>query len=85
MAESGRGGREVIENLAADISTFVSIVNEEIDAMRQEAHALRGDWDDEKYEEFLQYIEALSSSLTSDLTDLDDVVRHLNIILEMMG
>jgi hypothetical protein len=85
MAEMGRGNRQTIENLSADISTFKTIVNEEIDAMRQEARSLRGDWDDEKYEEFLMYIETLASSLTSDLADLDNVIRNLNIILEKMG
>lgn len=85
MAEKGRGSREVIENLASDVRTFIQIVSEEICLMRQEANGLRGDWDDEKYEEFLAYIESLSSSLSSDLNELEDVERHLNIILDKMS
>ena len=84
MAEQGKGGRSIIEELRDDIGKFVSIVSDEIVQMRSEASSLRGDWDDEKYEEFLSYIDSLALSIDKDLGDLEDVKRHLEIILDKM-
>ena len=85
MAEQGRGSLPIIKNLAKDIKDFIHIVSEEIQNMRGEANGLRGDWDDEKYDEFLAYIDSLAASLNSDLSDLEDVEKHLNIIIEKMS
>ena len=85
MAEAGRGRKEVIEALNEDIKAFIEIVSEEISLMRHEANSLSGDWDDEKYQEFLAYIEALSASLSSDLNSLEEVRSHLTVILDKMN
>ncbi len=83
MANKGKASKEVVEALIADIDTFIDIVTEEIGDIVREADGLSADWNDKQYEDFLAYVEELTSQLNGDLDALESVNENLRRALEL--
>ena len=77
MADQGKASRQVVQNLIDDIKDYIEVVEEELTQINREADALSADWQDKQYEEFMNYVDDLTSSLRKDLDDLENVKRNL--------
>ena len=77
MADQGKASRQVVQNLIDDIKDYIEVVEEELTQINREADALSADWQDKQYEEFMNYVDDLTSSLRRDLDDLENVKRNL--------
>lgn len=82
MANSGKSNRVAVEGLISDIKAFIEIVAEEIKDIEGEANALSSDWDDKQYDDFMEFVNELSSGLKRDLEALEDVNVHLKEYLK---
>ena len=77
MAEQGKATRQVVQDLIDDIEDYIDVVNDELDMINKEADALSADWQDKQYEDFLNYVNDLTSDLRMDLDDLENVRQNL--------
>jgi hypothetical protein len=82
MANTGKASREVVSNLISDIDTFVEIVTDEINDIKRDAVSLSSDWDDKQYQDFLAYVEGLTSQLSMNIRQLEQVNSNLRKALE---
>ena len=71
MENSGKSSEKVVLDLVEGIRLFSQLVNVEVNKIISEAQELRRSWDDEQYEQFIKFINSLSSSLITDTKELD--------------
>ena len=71
MENSGKSSEKVVLDLVEGIRLFSQLVNVEVNKIISEAQELRRSWDDEQYEQFIKFINSLSSSLITDNKELD--------------
>lgn len=71
MGNSGKSSEKVVLDLVEGIRLFSQLVNVEVNKIISEAQELRRSWDDEQYEQFIKFINSLSSSLITDTKELD--------------
>ena len=79
MENSGKSSEKVVLELVEGIRLFSQLVNVEVNKIISEAQELRRSWDDEQYEQFIKFINSLSSSLITDTKELD---KSANILEE---
>lgn len=79
MENSGKSSEKVVLELVEGIRLFSQLVNIEVNKIISEAQELRRSWDDEQYEQFIKFINSLSSSLITDTKELD---KSANILEE---
>lgn len=79
MENSGKSNEKVVSDLVEGIRLFSQLVNVEVNKIISEAQELRRSWDDEQYEQFIKFINSLSSSLITDTKELD---KSANILEE---
>lgn len=79
MENSGKSSEKVVLELVEGIRLFSQLVNVEVNKIISEAQELRRSWDDEQYEQFIKFINSLSSSLITDTEELD---KSANILEE---
>ena len=79
MENSGKSSEKVVLELVEGIRLFSQLVNVEVNKIISEAQELRRLWDDEQYEQFIKFINSLSSSLITDTEELD---KSANILEE---
>lgn len=79
MENSGKSSEKVVLDLVEGIRLFSQLVNVEVNKIISEAQELRRSWDDEQYEQFIKFINSLSSSLITDTKELD---KSANILEE---
>ena len=78
MENSGKSNEKVVSDLVEGIRLFSQLVNVEVNKIISEAQELRRSWDDEQYEQFIKFINSLSSSLITDTKELDKCANTLD-------
>ncbi len=78
MENSGKSNEKVVSDLVEGIRLFSQLVNVEVNKIISEAQELRRSWDDEQYEQFIKFINSLSSSLITDTKELDKCANILD-------
>ena len=85
MVDKGGASRQTIEYLIQDIKDFMNAVHQEINEIKKDTKNLNSYWDDKQYDNFVEIINTLTSSLSNQLSALDDVNRNLKEKLRILG
>ena len=85
MVDKGRASRQTIEYLIQDIQDFMCAVHQEINDIKKDTKNLNSYWDDKQYDNFVEIINTLTSSLSSQLSALEDVNKNLKEKLRILG
>ena len=85
MVDKGGASRQTIEYLIQDIKDFMNAVHQEINEIKKDTKNLNSYWDDKQYDNFVEIINALTSSLSNQLSALEDVNRNLKEKLRILG
>ena len=71
-ANSGRASKQIVKNLVDDIRYFADIVKEEAQKMMSETEQLNSSWNDTQYNNFENFMRALTEDLVKDTAALYD-------------
>ena len=85
MVDKGGASRQTIEYLIQDIKDFMNAVHQEINEIKKDTKNLNSYWDDKQYDNFVEIINILTSSLSNQLSTLEDVNRNLKEKLRILG
>ena len=86
MVDKGRlAGRETIEYLIQDIKEFMEAVRSEINYIQKDTKDLNSYWDDKQYDSFVEIVNTLTTSLSNQLSSLEDVNANLRKKLNILG
>ena len=69
--DSGRASRSAIQGVIRDISQYIEIVSEELRMLEREAEELHAVWADGQYENFMNEVQRMRSSLDRELDALE--------------
>ena len=80
MVDKGRlAGRETIEYLIQDIKEFMEAVRSEVNYINKDTKDLNSYWDDKQYDSFVEIVNTLTTSLSNQLSSLEDVNANLKM------
>ena len=86
MVDKGRlAGRETIEYLIQDIKEFMEAVRSEVNYINKDTKDLNSYWDDKQYDSFVEIVNTLTTSLSNQLSSLEDVNANLRKKLNILG
>ena len=85
MVDKGSASGQTIEYLIQDIKDFMDAVHNEINDIKKDTKDLNSCWDDKQYDNFVEIINTLTSSLSNQLSALEDVNRNLKEKLRILG
>ena len=77
--------REIIEYLIQDIKEFMEAVRSEINYIQKDTKDLNSYWDDKQYDSFVEIVNTLTTSLSNQLSSLEDVNANLRKKLNILG
>lgn len=86
MVDKGSlGDREIVEYLIQDIKEFMEAVRSEINHIQKDTKDLNSYWDDKQYDSFVEIVNTLTTSLSNQLSSLEDVNANLRKKLKILG
>ena len=86
MVDKGSlGDREIVEYLIQDIKEFMEAVRSEINHIQKDTKDLNSYWDDKQYDSFVEIVNTLTTSLSNQLSSLEDVNANLRKKLNILG
>ena len=77
--------REIVEYLIQDIKEFMEAVRSEINHIQKDTKDLNSYWDDKQYDSFVEIVNTLTTSLSNQLSSLEDVNANLRKKLIILG
>ena len=77
--------REIVEYLIQDIKEFMEAVRSEINHIQKDTKDLNSYWDDKQYDSFVEIVNTLTTSLSNQLSSLEDVNANLRKKLNILG
>ena len=77
--------REIVEYLIQDIKEFMEAVRSEIKYIQKDTKDLNSYWDDKQYDSFVEIVNTLTTSLSNQLSSLEDVNANLKKKLSILG
>lgn len=85
MVDKGRASRDTIEYLIQDIKEFMEAVRSEVNYINKDTKDLNSYWDDKQYDNFVEIVNTLTTSLSNQLSSLEDVNANLRKKLNILG
>lgn len=85
MVDKGRASRDTIEYLIQDIKEFMEAVRSEVNYINKDTKDLNSYWDDKQYDNFVEIVNTLTTSLSNQLSSLEDVNANLKKKLSILG
>ena len=77
MRDDGRASKAAILGVIKDIDDYVTIVQNELNAIKSDAASMSSMWKDQKFSQFLQCVDALKASMERDLAEMVDARQQL--------
>ena len=77
--------REIVEYLIQDIKEFMEAVRSEVNYINKDTKDLNSYWDDKQYDNFVEIVNTLTTSLSNQLSSLEDVNANLRKKLNILG
>ena len=84
MRDSGKASKSAIQSVIKDMNDYTAIVQNELNLIMQESAALSDAWKDVKFEQFLECVEKMKSSVEQELHTIDHARHELEKKVGMM-
>lgn len=84
MRDSGKASKSAIQSVIKDINDYTAIVQNELNLIMQETASLSDVWKDVKFEQFLECVEKMKSSVEHELYTIDHARHELEKKVGMM-
>jgi len=84
MRDSGKASKSAIQSVIRDINDYTAIVQNELNLIMQESASLSDVWKDVKFEQFLECVEKMKSSVENELHAIDQARHELEKKVGMM-
>lgn len=84
MVDSGKASKSAINGVIKDISDYTTIVRKELELIMREAESLSDVWQDHKFRQFIERVEAMKYSVESELNTINWAKHELEEKVDMM-
>ena len=84
MRDNGKATKEAMLSVIKDIGDYNDIVKQELEAIMTEIDALSTIWKDDKYNQFIEHVSDMRSSLLDELTILENARHQLQTKVDLM-
>lgn len=84
MRDSGKASKSAVQEVIKNIGDYTAIVQNELDLILQETSSLSDIWKDVQFEQFLECVEKMKSSVEYELHSIDQTRHELEKKVSMM-